>query len=229
MKNALKYLVFLALIPAVILLGVFAFNERAYAFIAAAVAILACLPFFISFEKSAQSGKLLVIIACMVALCSLTRFVFAALPHFKPITALVIITALYFGPQAGFMTGALSALISNFYFGQGPWTPFQMFAWGFIGLIAGLLAPLMKRRDVKSVVFLCVFGAFSGAIYSLLLDTWTTLWWDGGFNLSRFIASIAIAAPVTITYAVSNVIFLLIFAYPMGKIFERIKMKYGIL
>ena len=228
MKNIVKYLIFLLVIPAVILLGVFVFKDRQYAFIALIVAVLACVPFFIFFEKNEQNGKLLVIIACMIALCSLSRFVFAALPHFKPVTALVIITAMYFGPQAGFVTGAMTAVISNFYFGQGPWTPFQMFAWGLIGLIAGLIAPIIKKRNAVSMVLLCLFGAFCGALYSLLLDTWTTIWWDGGFNLTRFITSISIAAPVTLIYAASNVVFLAVFAYPMGRIFERIKTKYGI-
>ena len=75
----------------------------------------------------------MVIAAVITALCVVGRFI----PFFKPIAALTIIAAVYLGGETGFMVGAMAALMSNFYFGQGPWTPFQMLAWGMIGLIAG--------------------------------------------------------------------------------------------
>ena len=135
---------------------------------------------------------------------------------------MVVITAMYFGSEAGFMTGALSALISNFYFGQGPWTPFQMFSWGILGLIAGIIA----RQLRESKVVLVIYGIVSGVLYSLLMDVWTVLSADGYFNLSRYLAAVASAVQFTVIYAVSNVIFLLLFAKPIGKILERIKRKY---
>ena len=84
--------------------------------------------------------------AAMTALSVSGRFLFAMLPGFKPVTAIIIITALYFGAQAGFMTGALTALISNIYFGQGSWTPFQMLAWGIVGLLGGILSGYLKKN-----------------------------------------------------------------------------------
>jgi energy-coupling factor transport system substrate-specific component len=227
-KTALQYLILLMAIPAVMLLGVTVFKDRGYAFIALAVAVLACIPFFMSFEKSQRNGKLLIIIAVMIAMSSAGRFIFAALPHFKPVTALVVITAITFGPQAGFVTGALTAVISNFYFGQGPWTPFQMFAWGTVGLIAGWLAPLLCGRGPMAKILLLVYGVLAGVFYSLLMDTWTTLWWDGTFNFTRYAGYIITAVPVTITYAVSNVIFLLAFTSPIGSVLDRMQYKYGI-
>ena len=146
-KKPLPYLLLLLGIPAVIALGMTVFRDREYAFITMAVTIIACVPFFLSFERNQSNGKLLIIIAAMVALSSVGRLIFAVIPFFKPVTAIVILTAVYFGAEAGFVTGALSAVISNFYFGQGPWTPFQMFTWGLIGLIAGLLAkPMLKSK-----------------------------------------------------------------------------------
>lgn len=122
------------------------------------------------------------------------------------------------------MTGALSAVLSNFYFGQGPWTPFQMFSWGIIGLLAGLMAEPLKR----SKIVLTVFAVFSGVLYSLLMDVWTVLWADGYFNFFRYLAAILSAAQVTAVYAVSNVIFLLLLAKPIGKILKRVTVKYGL-
>ena len=160
----------------------------------------------------------------MTALSVAGRFVFAPIPFFKPVTAIVIITAIYLGAEAGFITGAFSAVVSNFYFGQGPWTPFQMFAWGLIGFLAGLLA----KRLLESKVLLIIFGALSGVAFSFIMDVWTTLWADGTFNIARFIASITTAAPFTVVYMVSNVIFLLLLTKPIGRKLQRLKTKYGI-
>ena len=171
-----------------------------------------------------QVTKMMDKIIVMTALSVAGRFLFAALPGFKPVTAMVVITAMYFGSEAGFMTGALSAVISNFYFGQGPWTPFQMFSWGIIGLLAGLFA----RRLRQSRIWLSAFGVLAGVLYSLLMDIWTVFWADGYFNLTRYIAAVGSAAWFTAVYAVSNVIFLMLFAKPIGKILDRISVKYGI-
>jgi energy-coupling factor transport system substrate-specific component len=214
----------LAAIPAVIFLGSTIFKDRQYAFVTFAVVFLACVPFYLSFERRKDNGKLMIIIAVMVALSSVGRFVFAAVPGFKPVTALVILTALYFGGEAGFVTGSLTAVISNFYFGQGPWTPFQMFAWGLIGLFAGLLA----KKLLKSRILLIIYGVFAGAFYSLLMDIWSVLWWDGAFNYARFIAAVVTALPATAMYSVSNAVFLCIFIRPVGGILNRIKRKYGV-
>ena len=122
------------------------------------------------------------------------------------------------------MTGALSAVISNFYFGQGPWTPFQMLSWGLLGFIAGLIADPLKR----SRVVLAIYAVISGVLYSLLMDIWSTLWADGYFNVSRYLAFVVSSAQFTLIYAVSNLVFLLLLARPIGKILGRIKTKYGI-
>ncbi len=212
------------LIPAVVIAGAMLLPEKRYAWISLCVALLACVPFFLHFERSTADVERLILIAVMTALPVLGRILFAPIPSFKPVTAMVVLTAMYFGPEAGFLTGALSAVISNFYFGQGPWTPFQMFAWGFVGFLGGLLAqPLKKNRIV-----LGVYGILAGVLYSFLMDIWTVLWIDGYFNFPRYFAAIVSAAPVTAIYAASNVLFLELFSYPIGKILGRVKTKYGL-
>ncbi|MCI8496898.1 MAG: ECF transporter S component [Clostridiales bacterium] len=206
------------------LVGAVIFHGRQYAFVTLMAALLSCVPFFLSFERRAQDSTRLVLIAVMTALCVAGRFLFAALPGFKPVTAMVVLTAMYFGGEAGFMTGALSAVLSNFYFGQGPWTPFQMFSWGMLGLIAGLLAgPLKQNR-----VLLCVYGALSGVLYSVLMDGWAALWSGGTFEPSRYLVMVASSLPFMVEYAVSNIIFLLVLAKPVAEKLERVKTKYGI-
>lgn len=89
------------------------------------------------------------LIAVMTAMSVAGRFVFAALPGFKPVTAVVVLCGMYLGADAGFICGALSALISNCYFGQGPWTPFQMLVWGIIGLVAGLSGKQLQKAGLR--------------------------------------------------------------------------------
>ncbi len=180
--------------------------------------------FFIRFEKKKVRTRRLVIVAVMTALSILGRFIFAALPAFKPITAIVIVTAIWMGPECGFMVGTLTALISNFYFGQGPWTPFQMLAWGFIGLTAGLLSKPLK----KSIVLLAIYGALSGVFYSCFMDIWTVLFYEEGFVWTLYKAALITAIPYIISYAVSTVVFLLLIGKPFGEKFDRVINKYGI-
>lgn len=223
-KKVIKYLCVFLVAPLIVLCGVFFLGDRKYAFVSLVLSVVACIPFFVSFEKGKNDARRIVIIAVMTALSVAGRFVFAPIPFFKPVTAIVIITAIYLGAEAGFITGAFSAVVSNFYFGQGPWSPFQMFAWGLIGFLAGLLA----KRLVESKVLLIIFGALSGVVFSFIMDVWTTLWADGTFNIARFIASITTAAPFTVVYMVSNVIFLLLLTKPIGRKLQRLKTKYGI-
>ena len=102
---------------------------------------VSALPFYLVFDRKKVKARELTPIALMAALCVVGRAAFALipLPNFKPVSAIIIITALAFGPEAGYLTGALAAILSNFLFGQGPWTPWQMFCWGLLGFLAGLL------------------------------------------------------------------------------------------
>lgn len=224
MKRVLRIGIWAVAIPAVVLAGVLIFPDQAYAVVSLAVAVLSLIPFFLTFERGAFDGRGMAVLAAMIALTVVARVVFMPLPGFKPVTAMVVIVGIYLGREAGFLTGALSAVISNFFFGQGPWTPFQMLVWGLIGLVAGVLAGLLR----KSRVALCVYGVAAGAVFSLVMDAWSMLWWDGGWNAARYLASLIAAAPFTALYAASNVVFLLILIRPVGKRLERIKHKYGL-
>lgn len=219
-RFVLKIAIPFLLIPASVAAGVFVFEEKRYAFISLAVTVLSLVLFLCGFEKKKIGTRRLIIVAVMTALSVTGRFI----PFFKPVTALTVLTALYLGGEAGFLTGALSAVLSNFYFGQGPWTPFQMLAWGLIGLIAGFLAEPLK----KSRVLLTVYGVLAGMAYSFIMDIWTVLWCNNTFDIKIYLAALGTAVPYTILYSVSNVIFLWFFARPFGEKLQRIKIKYGV-
>ena len=219
-RTFLRYLIPFVLIPALVIIGSVAFGEKRYLILSFGVAILALILFMTGIEKKNIGSRRMVLVAIMTAIAVIGRFI----PLFKPITAVCVMTAMYLGAESGFLCGALSVLISNIYFGQGPWTPFQMLGFGLIGLIAGYLSkPLIKSR-----VFLLVYGALAGVAYSMIMDVWTVLWFSGGFDLNMYLTAIGAALPYTVLYMISNVGFLLLLRKPVDEKLGRIKLKYGI-
>lgn len=219
-RKVLRILIPFVLIPAVVILGALVFDEKRHLFISFAVAVLSVLLFIAGFERKMTGTRRMVIVAVMIALSIVGRFI----PFFKPITAITVMTAIYLGGESGFLVGSFSALLSNFYFGQGPWTPFQMLAWGLIGLFAGWLAkPLKKHRWI-----LVLYGVLAGVAFSFVMDIWAVLWHNNDFSWSLYGAAVVAALPHTVLYAVSNFIFLWFMKKPFGDKLERVKKKYGV-
>ncbi len=220
LRRALRVIIPFIAVPSAAVLGVTLLNGKKYLLISFLIAVLSIVLFIAGFEKKRIGARRLVIVAVMTAISVAGRFI----PLFKPITAVTVMTAVYLGGEAGFLVGSLSALLSNFYFGQGPWTAFQMLAWGLIGLFAGYLSKPLK----KSRVLLILYGALSGVAYSFIMDVWTVLWYNGAFDSSLYLSALVTAIPHTVMYTVSNIIFLCIIAKPFGEKLERVKIKYGI-
>lgn len=220
LRSIIKVIVPFIMIPAITLAGAIIFDRKRHIIISLAVAIMALLLFAAGFERKTTGSRRLVIVSVMIALCFAGRFI----PFLKPIGALTIISALYLGGEAGFLVGAMTAILSNFYFGQGPWTAFQMLAWGMAGLIAGILAEPLKRHKW----LLLVYGAIAGISYSFIMDIWTVLWYAEGFSFKLYFGALFTAVPYTISYAVSNVLFLALLSKPFGEKLGRIKTKYGV-
>ncbi len=219
-RTVLRYALPLCIIPLAVLLGAVLIDEKKYMLIVLAVTLAALLLFCTGFEKKNIGTRRMVICSVMTALSIVGRFI----PLFKPITAIAVISAMYLGAESGFLVGALSVLLSNFYFGQGPWTPFQMLAFGLLGYFAGLLGGALKKYRI----LLILYGIISGIAFSFIMDIWTVLWYNGTFNISLYRASLLSAVPYTLVYSVSNVIYLCILSDSMGQKLERIKKKYGI-
>ena len=161
----------------------------------------------------------------MTSFSILGRFIFSPIPGFKPVTAMTIIAGIALGAESGFMVGSLTAIISNMFFGQGPWTPFQMFVWGMLGFVSGLI--FYNKKNPNRFV-LSLVGLIGGCIYSLLMDIWTTISIDGEFLFSRYLVHISSSVVFMLIYMVSNVIFLMILAKPFLEKINRIKVKYGV-
>lgn len=213
------------LIIVLIYTGVKYFSDRSYTLISTATVVLACVPFYVSFDAREKGVTEIVLVSVMISLSVAGRIVFAAVPFFKPVTALVIISGFYLGSECGFVTGSVSAFISNMCFAQGPWTPFQMLVWGIIGLSAGLFR---KSRLLDSRLFIVIYAVASGAFYSVVMDIWTVVSTDGTFEPARYKAVIIASLPVMAIYIVSDLFFILVLNKPMKKRFIRIQKKYEI-
>lgn len=215
-------------VPATILCGVFLLDGRKYLFISLLVLFEIMLPFVLLFERRGPTARELVLLAVLAALCVAGRTAFYALQHFKPVLALVILSGVALGGEGGFLVGALSMLLSNIVFGQGPWTPWQMFAMGLCGFLAGVL----YRRGIlrRSRVSLCIFGAFLAiAVYGVIMNVSSAFTWYTEISWKSILAYCVAGFPVDVVQACATVICLWLFGEPMLEKLDRIKVKYGIL
>lgn len=224
LSRIISLVVIFLIIPLTLYAGITIFADRKYYMISIIIILLATVPFFLSFERRKPQPREILIIAVMSAISIAGRSLFIITPGFKPVAAITAITGFSLGAEAGFLTGAISALVSNMFFGQGPWTPFQMFMWGIIGFIAGLLG---KTGVMHKKIPLILFGIFAGVLFSFGMDIWGTMSLYGVFSMEAYVLALTSAIPFTIVYAVSNVIFLLILAKPIREKLERINRKYG--
>lgn len=165
----------------------------------------------------------MVSVSVMTAFAVFGRIAFAAIPNFKPTTAVVILSGMAFGPATGFLTGALSALLSNFYFGQGLWTPVQMLAWGLIGFLSGLLTNCKFINKLWKIV---AFGLFSALLYGIMLDTWHVLFFVKTYTIEALLVTAGASALFNFSHALSTVLFLSFLAMPFLRRAKRIRLKY---
>ncbi len=228
-KRTLAAAIFILLIiPGTLWAGMTLLGDRKYYFISLMIIFYTIIPFFMIFEGRKPQARELIIIAALSAIAVAGRAAFFMLPQFKPIIALVIISGICFGGEAGFLTGAVSGFVSNFFAGQGPWTPWQMFCFGIIGFIAGVLhnKGLLKTNRLS----LCVFGALATLfIYGGIINGASVLMFMPGFNKEALIAAYIAGLGPDLIHAFATVFFLFIISQPLLEKLERIKTKYGIL
>lgn len=221
-------LLILLAIPLTIYVGIFYLQDRKYYFISLLMIFETMLPFGMVFEARRPQARELVIISVLCAIAVAGRAAFYMLPQFKPVVALVIIAGVCFGGETGFLVGAMTGFVSNFFFGQGPWTPWQMFAFGIIGFIAGILFRKGFLRKTKAS--LCLFGAFTVfVIYGGIMNPAAVVMSQDHLNLEMIKAAYLTGAPFDLVHAASTAFFLWFISEPMIEKLERIKVKYGLI
>ncbi|MBQ7741138.1 MAG: ECF transporter S component [Eubacterium sp.] len=200
------------------------FKEVNYYIICAVMLLLSTLPFFIRFEGEKTSAREISLIATLIALAVASRAAFYLIPQVKPIAAVVVISAVCLGAEKGYLIGAFSAFVSNFLFGQGFWTPFQMAALGLVGLISGLIFKAVKpnRYSLSLVGFILSF-----AVYGFVTDISTVLMSLGGKpTLSGAIAIFSAGVPFSLVFGITTAVFLFLFGEVFIKKIGRIQIKY---
>jgi len=218
----------LLVIPLTIFIGIHYLNDRQYYLISMMIIFETMFPFFMIFENKKPQARELVIISVMCALGVAGRVAFFMLPQFKPVIAIAIITGLAFGGEAGFLVGAASGFVSNFFYGQGPWAPMQMLAFGMIGFLGGIL--FRKGILRRSCVALCTFGGLATfLIYGGIMNSAAVLIFQGAPTKEMFITAYLMGIPFDLIHAASTVFFLWIISGPMLEKLDRIKLKYGLL
>ncbi len=228
LRRIVTAVLLLVFVPSVIAVGLIGWQDRQYYIVSALIILFSVLPFLLVFEKRRPRARELTLVAVMVALGVAGRAAFYMLPQFKPVVAIVIIAGCSLGFEAGFVTGALTAFVSNMFFGQGPWTPYQMFALGLVGFLAGILF----RSEIKSklqLFLLMLFGAAASVlVYGLIMDTAYVFMAGQNFNLAAFAAAYASGLPFNLILAGATVFFLLVLAKPLLNKLARIKLKHGV-
>ena len=218
----------LLFIPLTIFTGIFYLNDRQYNLVALLVLLECMLPFVLVYEGRKPKARELVTIAVLCAIGIAGRSLFFMLPQFKPILALTIIAGVAFGGETGFLVGALTMLASNMLFSQGPWTPWQMFAMGIIGFLAGVL--FKKGWIRRTRISLAVFGAFTAiVIYGGIMNPAAAFMVSAeSITLKTLFAYYITGLPMDLVHAFGTAIFLMIAAEPMLEKMDRIKVKYGL-
>lgn len=197
-----------------------------YYYVSLGILLLGLFGFFAHFEKGRPSVLLLTMIAALCGLGIAGRIAFFFLPQVKPVVAVVILSGAAFGGEVGFITGAMSAFVSNFYFGQGSWTPFQMFALGSIGFVAGIL--FYKRKHHRIIVSL--FGFFAVVVlYGGIVDI-NTVFFSSQQPGWEIVAAVYLGAlPFNVILGLSTAVFLFFLYTPVLRHINRVQTKYSLI
>jgi len=226
MSIVVSCIFFLLLIPLTVISGMEYLDNRKYYFISLAIIAETLVPFFVMFETRRPRAKEVVVIAVMCALAVVGRVAFEALPQFKPVAAIVIISGILLGGESGFLVGALSAFVSNFFFGQTPFTPWQMFTFGIIGFLAGVI---FRKGMPKNRAWLCLFGFLATMIiYGGIMNPVSVILGQPNPTAEMFLTAYVTGFAFDIVHALATAVFLFFIARPLGEKLSRIKKKYGI-
>jgi uncharacterized membrane protein len=182
-----------------------------------ALALAAC---FAWYELSRPSSRTVALVATLAALAALGRVAFAPLTDVKPTTDIVLLAGYALGAAPGFAVGAIAAVTSNMFFGQGPWTPWQMLAWGLVGLFGALLGARAARAPRIMMALAC---ALAGYCFGLVLDLYTWVSYAGDHSLAQFLAIEAEAFPFNLTQAIASFAFYVAFGPALLRALTRVR------
>ncbi len=219
-------LVFLLLIPATLFLGT-KLPGRSFYITGTLIILELMLPFFMAFEGRKPQARELVILSVLCAISIVGR-VAIPIPHFKAAFAFILLAGIAFGPEAGFMVGAITALVSNFFYGQGAYTPWQMFAYGAGGMLAGFA--FAKGRLPRKPLPMAVFGLFATLLWvGPLLDCSTIFLMLTTISLQSVLTVFFSGFYINLIQGLCTGAILLTVGCPLLELLDRVSQKYGLL
>lgn len=201
------------------------YDVRETSLVTLALVILVIVLIASNVEASAPPLRQIMPTVVLASVAAAGRVLFAPIPDIKPVTAVVIVAGATLGPRAGFSVGSLAALVSNFYFGQGAWTPLQMYAWGLVGYLAGLLAQKGLLRDLRHA---CVFGFLAALLYGLVLNSWHVLGFVRPLTWQATLLAFGAGIPLDVLHGIATVGFLAVIWGPWTRQIRRVVAKYGL-
>ena len=225
-SNIATLAVFFLLIPLTLFLGS-QLSGRSYYITGTLIIVELMIPFFMAFEGRKPQARELVLMAVMCALAIAGRVVIP-LPNFKAIFAIIMLTGIAFGPEAGFMVGAVSAFASNFFYGQGPFTPWQMFSYGAGGMLAGFC--FRKNWLPRKNWVMAAFGFLTVLLWmGPLLDSSHLFLMMPRITWAAIITVLTSGLYVNVSQAISTALLLFLLGNPLLEKLERVKVKYGMI
>lgn len=183
------------------------------------------LPFILQFSNRKIRSRELVMLALLAAVAAVSRVPFASLPSVQPTSFVIIVSAIVLGPQSGFIIGASAAVISNLFLGQGPWTPWQMYAWGMMGLVAGIVRNTWWMKTTSGRI---MYGFIVGFLFGWIMNLWFMISVIQEINWKTVLYYYGASFYFDLAHALSNSFFLAIFSVSWIKILQRFKRKYGL-
>ncbi len=181
---------------------------------------------FSEFDSFAMSAKQISLIAMLGTVSALSRIPFASLMNFQPCTFFIICSGYVFGPMAGFMVGALTAIISNIFLGQGPWTAYQIFTWGITGILAGMLGKFNILQKTYRNAALLSYGALSGILYAAIINVWFWAMYLYPHTLTTYKGVLYTASLWTLSHSLANIFFFWLFGNKVIDLLERFKQRF---
>lgn len=200
-----------------------------YYLISVGLILLAFVVFFFSYERRKPQARELVTLSVMSAIAIASRAAFAMIPFFKPMSGIIMITGMAFGPGAGFLTGVVSGFVSNFIFGQGPWTPWQMFAYGVGGALAGWFYKKSLMHEELRIQTALLGYSIIQIIVGPILDVCSIFTMGQPITGTYALTIFGSGLIPNLIHGVAAALTLLLLAKPMMEKLNRMKTKYGMM
>ena len=225
-RKTISIITLCLLIPALVVTEYILSKGRQYYLMCLIIIAVSMLPFFMSLERKRLQTRELVITASVIAIAVASRSAFVFLPQVKPMCAVLIIAAISFGAEFGFVSGAIAMLVSNLIFGQGMWTPFQMMGMGMTAFLCALIIRSFKIKNRIAVGI--ISGTLCFAVYGAIVDLSMVFMSLSNINLKSILAVYSSGLLFNFIHGATTGAVAALLQPPINEKLERIKIKYGI-